>query len=108
MYAGTGAIHTMLFDEIPKEWVLWLIYGSYFLIIFSVVFHALKDVPLFNHRTSIVLAVCFAIIAGFGVDVLMVKIVAVVYGAIGVYIALGLGFLVLSFIFAMFTYRRGR
>jgi len=42
------------------------------------------------------MAVCFGIISVFGIDTLIVRIFSVIYGVIGVYIALSLGFLVLG------------
>lgn len=93
-------------NALPETWALWLFYGSNILIIFSIVFHSLIQTPLFNRRTSTVLAVCFGIISVFGVDALIVRVFSAIYGVIGVYIALSLGFLVLGIWFTLIRKNR--
>ena len=83
-------------DTIPPELRIWLPYAAIFLLVFAISFHSLRDLSMFDKRTSAVMAICVSLLGIFGMDQVLIRPLMASYAAMGFAMLIGLAILLLA------------
>ena len=70
--------------------------AAMFVIIFGIVLRSLREMPLFEGGAKVVIALCVTILAMYGMDQTLVRLVVGQYTAMGVVMLFGLAALLLA------------
>jgi hypothetical protein len=95
-----------LLQTIPEPLRSWLPYGAVFLIVFAIVFNSLLDAAMFNRRTTVIVSLCVSVLGLYGLDVIFIRSLLILYGSLSSMILVVLAVLVLA-LWIMKVLRKG-
>lgn len=83
-------------NGIPEPLRSLMFYGAIFIIVFAVVYNVLQSASMFDRKTTLIISVCMSLLGVYGLDVVFIRSLLLLYGSLGALILALLAVLVLG------------